>query len=68
MATKTLNDYTCFDNDSYLMVEGDSLQQLLNDEEEKNAPLRKINVRKAIELYVERNRLKIPSEAIQGEL
>jgi len=64
MASKTLNDYTCFDNDSVLMVEGDSLQQVLNDEEERNAPLRKINVRKAIELHIERKRLKPPSEAI----
>lgn len=58
MGIKTLNDYTCFDYDSDLMAEGDSLQQVLNGEEEKNAPQRKRNVRKAIERYLERKRLK----------
>ena len=64
MAAKTLNVYICFDNDSVLMLEGDSLQQVLNDEEERNAPLRKINVRKAIGLHIERKHLKTPLEVI----
>ena len=58
MGIKTLNDYTCFDYDSDLMAESDSLQQVLNGEEEKNATHRKRNVRKAIERYLERKRLK----------
>jgi hypothetical protein len=58
MATKTLNDYTCFDNDKENMLENDSLQQILQGEEEKNAPQQKRNVRKAIERYIERIRLK----------
>jgi len=57
MGTKTLNDYTCFDNNSDFMNESDSLQQVLHGEEEKNAPKRKRNVRKAIERYIERKRL-----------
>jgi len=56
MATKILNDYTCFDNNSD-MNENDSLQQVLHSEEEKNAPKRKRNVRKAIERHLERKRL-----------
>jgi len=58
MGIKTLNDYTCFDYDSDLIAEGDPLQQVLNGEDEKNAPRRKRNVRKAIERYFERKRLK----------
>jgi hypothetical protein len=58
MGTKTLNDYTCFDYDDDMLADSDSLQQVLNGEEEKNAPKRKRNVRKAIERYIERKRLK----------
>ena len=58
MGIKTLNDYTCFDYDSDLMAETDSLQQVLNGEEEKNATQRKRNVRKAIDRYLERRKLK----------
>jgi len=58
MSIKTLNDYTCFDNNNEIMPEGDSLQQLLNGEEEKNAGERKKNVRKTIDRYMERKRLK----------
>lgn len=58
MGTKTLNDYTCYDSDNDLIGDDDSLQQVLHREEEKNAPKRKRNVRKAIERYIERKRLK----------
>jgi len=58
MGTKTLNDYTCIEYDSDLVAESDSLQQVLYGEEEKHAPKRKKNVRKAIERYIERKRLK----------
>ena len=58
MATNTLNDYTCFDTNNGWMADGDSLQQILFSEEQKNAPLRKLNVRKAIEKYSERKSLK----------
>jgi hypothetical protein len=58
MATNTLYDYTCFDNNDGWMTETDSLAQILFSEEEKYAPHRKLNVRKAIEKYSERKRLK----------
>ena len=64
MATRTLNDYTCFDRDSYLVAEGDALQQVLNDEEQRNSRLLKIDVRKAIERHIGRKRNKTLSEAI----
>ena len=58
MSIKTLNDYTCFDSNNEFISEGDSLQQFLNGEEEKNANERKKTVRKAIDRYLERKRLK----------
>lgn len=58
MNTKTLNDYTCFNEDDSYMVESDTLEQVLISEERRNAPKRKKNVRKAIERYFERKRLK----------
>ena len=64
MTTRTLNNYTCFITDNYLTAETDSLQQVLNDAEEKNSLLRKIDVRKAIERHIGRIRCKIPSAAI----
>ena len=58
MSIKTLNDYTCFDSNNEFVSEGDSLQQFLNSEEEKTSTERKKTVRKAIDRYLERKRLK----------
>jgi len=55
---KSLNDYTCIEDDGEFLPETDSLQQILSGEEEKSSPGQKKNVRKAIERYLERKRLK----------
>jgi hypothetical protein len=57
MGIKTLNDYTCIDNNNDFISDGDPLQQFLSGAEEKNASERKKNVRKAIDRYMERKRL-----------
>lgn len=46
------------DNDETMANEEDTLHQVLDNEEIKNAPKRKKDVRKAIERYLEKKRLK----------
>lgn len=58
MSSRILNDYTCMDNDETMTNEEDTLHQVLDNEEIKNAPKRKKDVRKAIERYLEKKRLK----------
>jgi len=58
MNNKTLNDYTCIDNSNDYQQENDSLQQFLNGETQNQDPSHKKNVRKAIDRYLERKRLK----------
>ena len=65
MATNILNDFTSFDNISGFLVEGDSLEQMLNGEDETNSHKLKRNVRKAIDNLIERKRLR---NAISDEL
>ena len=59
MATENKHDYVCVNNDEeFLLLEGDTLNDVLDQEEKKNEHKRKRNVRKAIDKYLERKRLK----------
>ncbi len=58
MNFKTLNDYTCIENNNEYSTENDSIQQLTSGTRDEKNPSDKKNVRKAIDRYLERKRLK----------
>ena len=58
MASENKHDYVCVGDEEVFLLEGDALQDVLAQEEKKNEHKRKRNVRKAIDKYMERKRLK----------
>lgn len=58
MANKNLNDYICVNDDEAMLLNSESLEEFLENEDKKGSSQRKRNVRKAIDRLLERKRLR----------
>jgi hypothetical protein len=58
MSNKSSHEYICLNKSDEDYLEDHNLEDLLDTQERKNAPLRTENIRKSIEHHLERQRLK----------
>ncbi len=58
MGNKSSHEYICLNKNDMDYLEDHNLEDQLDTDERKNAPLRTENIRKSIEHHLERQRLK----------